>query len=63
LLWDLSSAYDILDATLLCKKLEIYGFDKLTCIWFKVFLEGRTQKVKIGSKISKAVELTSGVLQ
>ena len=28
LLWDLSAAFDCLDAVLLCKKLEIYGFDE-----------------------------------
>ena len=34
LLWDLSAAFDTLDAVLLCKKLEIYGFEEKTVGWF-----------------------------
>ena len=63
LLWDLSAAFDTLDVELLCKKLALYGFDKLTVAWFHSFLKNRTQKVKIGSRISKSVSLESGVPQ
>ena len=53
LLWDLSAAYDTLDSNLLCQKLAIYGFSDLSCRWMKTYLTGRTQKVKVGSAISK----------
>ncbi len=63
LLWDLSAAFDTLDVDLLCKKLKIYGFDKLTCKWFSSFLTGRSQRVRIGNVLSERVFLTSGVPQ
>ena len=47
LLWDLSAAFDTLDATLMCKKLELYGSSKETVSWFSSFLIGRTRRVKI----------------
>ena len=63
LLWDLSAAFDTLDPDLLCKKLEIYGFDKLTVKWFQSFLNKRTQRVKIEDNVSGLVNLSSGVPQ
>ena len=63
LIWDLSPAFDTLDIGLLLKKLEIYGFNELTCSWFKSFLTQRTQKVKIGNALSDARTLESGVPQ
>ena len=63
LLWDLSAAFDTLDAELLCKKLEVYGFTKKTVKWYKSFLSNRTQRVKIEDSVSGLVNLTSGVPQ
>ena len=63
LLWDLSAAFDTLDVELLCKKLALYGFDKLTFAMFHSFLKDRSQKVKIGSHVSESVKLESGVPQ
>ena len=63
LLWDLSAAFDTLDSNILCKKLKIYGFDKLACAWFRSFLTGRSQRVKIGRTLSNPRELQSGVPQ
>ena len=63
LLWDLSAAFDTLEAELLCKKLEIYGFTKKTVQWYKSFLSNRTQRVKIEDSVSGLVNLTSGVPQ
>ncbi len=63
LLWDLTAAYDTIDADLLEQKLEVYGFNIITRKWFLSFLKGRTQKVKIGEKTSSAVELASGMPQ
>ena len=63
LLWDLSAAFDTLDPELLIKKLSLYGFSEKTCSWFKSFLTGRSQRVKIGSAISDLSHLESGVPQ
>ncbi len=63
LLWDLSAAYDTLCPSLFCEKLKIYGLDKNTCKWFVSFLTGRSQRVKIGTSISKSMKLVSGVPQ
>ena len=63
LLWDLSAAFDCLDIDLLCKKLEIYGFEELTVKWFSSFLSNRSQRVRIGEAISNKIDLKSGVPQ
>jgi hypothetical protein len=63
LLWDLTAAYDTLDAELLCEKLKIYGFGETTRKWFRSFLKGRTQRLKIGAEMSEAVDLNTGVPQ
>ena len=52
LLWDLSAAFDSLDAPLLCEKLKLNGFSDTTVHWFESFLTGRTQRVKIGTDLS-----------
>ena len=63
LLWDLSAAFDTLNADILVAKLKIYGFDDNTCAWFNSFLNGRIQQVKIGSTLSNKSVLSSGVPQ
>ena len=61
LFWDLSAVFDTLNTEIMCQKLKIYGCDQLTCNWFKSFLTGRRQVVKIGKTLSDQVELVSGV--
>ena len=63
LVWDLSAAFDTLDIDLFLMKMELYGADRKTLDWFRSFLCGRTQRVKIGNSISPPLELTSGVPQ
>ena len=63
LVWDLSAAFDTLDVNLFLKKLSLYGADELTLSWFRSFLTDRTQRVRIGSSLSNALTLTSGVPQ
>ena len=63
LVWDLSSAFDTLDIELFLKKMEIYGADNQTTNWFKTFLTGRTQRVRIGGALSAPLLLESGVPQ
>ena len=57
---DLSAAFDTLSKEIICKKLEVYGFDKTSVEWFNSYLTERTQVVMIGSKMSKPVELKLG---
>ncbi len=63
LVWDLSAAFDTLDISLFLKKMELYGANGLTLSWFKSFLTGRTQRVRIGSALSDTLTLSSGVPQ
>ena len=44
-------------------QLKIYGFNTLSINWFKNFLTGRSQKVKIGKILSTPKCLESGVPQ
>ncbi len=53
LLWDLSAAFDTIRPILFCKKSELYGLDRKNCSWFLSFLNGRSQRVKVGQAISK----------
>ena len=61
LLWDLSAAFDTLDVDIFCEKIVLYGFLPNTVKWFRSFLSGRTQRVKIGANTSAKKSLTSGV--
>ena len=63
LVWDLSSAFDTLDIDLFIEKIEIYGADATTKDWFRSFLTGRTQRVRMGSSLSSPLALASGVPQ
>ena len=47
ILWDLSAAFDNLDVDIFCEKIIIYGFQPKTVKWFRSFLTGRAQRVKI----------------
>ncbi len=59
-LLDLQKAFDTVDHTILCNKLEAMGigFD-----WFKSYLGERNQKVKIGGITSASMPITCGVPQ
>ena len=35
LLFDLSSAFDLIDSDILCSKLELYGFDNRSRLWIR----------------------------
>jgi hypothetical protein len=63
LVWDLSSAFDTLDVELFLEKIKIYGSESVTVDWFKSFLSGRTQRVRIGNALSHPLTLVSGVPQ
>jgi hypothetical protein len=63
LLYDLSAAFDSLDADILVNKLERYGFDGRSTRWFKSYLGDRKQRVKVGSKLSEQKMLPYGAPQ
>ena len=63
LLWDLSAAFDCLDCDILCRKLAVYGFCKTSVNWFRSFLSGRSQQVKINNSLSTPRAIISGVPQ
>ena len=37
---DLSAAFDMVVAGILIRKLEINGFNKQSCIWFRSYIDG-----------------------
>ena len=56
LLWDLSVAFDTLNS-----ELTIYSCKEKTCLWFRSFLTGHEQLVRIRRAISTPRMLNSGV--
>ena len=48
---------------ILLRKLETYGFRGKTRNWFESYLSGRYQKVIFNGKVSKQLEVKSGVPQ
>lgn len=55
---DLSAAFDTIDHTILLDRLnKRFGFEGVVLDWFRSFLCDRTQKVMVGSMMSKATEL------
>ena len=63
-LLDLSAAFDTVDHDKLLEILESeIGIEGVALSWFRSFLKGRTQKVKIGDEYSELSELFYGVAQ
>lgn len=60
---DLKRAFETVDRERLLGKLYQYGIRGEVLEWFKSYLEGRTQKVKINNKESKLVTTEYGVPQ
>ena len=52
LLLDQSEAYDLLDHSILLRKLAVYNFDESSISWFRSYLSGRSQAVQIQTKRS-----------
>ena len=63
ILMDLSKAFDCLPHALLLAKLEAYGFTLNSLKLMMNYLGGRFQRVKIGSTLSKWLEVLLGVPQ
>ena len=60
---DLSAAFDLVESSLLTKKLEIYGLDRNLCAWIESYLQDRYQAVWIDHTYSKFVLNSIGVPQ
>ena len=63
LLLDLSKAFDSSDHSILLRKLSNIGISKPALFWFKRYLTGRSQSVRIASVLSDEREITRGVPQ
>ena len=57
LLLDQSCAYDLLDHSILLRKLSRYGFHEDTVQWFESYLTGRSQSVQIEAQQSTREDL------
>ena len=62
-LMDLSKAYNCLSHDLLFAKLEAYGFNLNSLNLIHSYLISRKQRVKVGSRFSKWLEILIGVPQ
>ena len=60
---DLSAGFDVIDHSLLLRKLSHYGFTEETINWFRSYLTGRHQCVQVESKISAPLLVPWGVPQ
>ena len=60
---DLQKAFDTVDHTILTKKLKAIGVDDHAGAWFKSYLAGRNQVVKVNGSVSTAGNITCGVPQ
>ena len=62
-LFDLSSAFDTIDHSILCKKLKIYGWDEKAIEWMWSYLKDRTQKVVMSGESSSEITVNRGCPQ
>lgn len=60
---DFMKAFDLVNHSVLLSKLEAAGVRGVALSWFRHFLVGRQQKVKIGTVLSSPVDVRSGVPQ
>ena len=60
---DMSAAFDLVNHTLLLKKLQLYGFKESSLFWLKSYLDGRKQRVIVDGCLSDPLDLHTGVPQ
>ena len=63
LLVDLSAAFDMVDHSILLKKLELYGMDYQSISWMNSYLSRRSQVVMVDGCLSPSLPITCGVPQ
>jgi hypothetical protein len=47
ILFDLSSAFDVVDANILVAKLSLYGLEMTSCLWVRDYMVRRKQQVQV----------------
>ena len=57
---DLSRFFDVVDHEALLKKLELY---QITTGWFRSYLSGHVQRMKVGESLSEPLPITIGTFQ
>ena len=63
-LLDLSAAFDTIDHTILLRRLsDWFGVSGKALDWFKSYLTGRSQRIKLGNCLSSRSDLSFGVPQ
>ena len=63
-LLDLSAAFDIIDYTILLRRLgDWFGMSGKALDWFKSYLTGRSRRIKLGNCLSSRSDLSFGVPQ
>ena len=60
---DFSKAFDRVPHDCLFRKIADSGVDPRVIVWIREFLMGRSQKVRVGVKLSLEVRVTSGIPQ
>ena len=60
---DYRKAFDMIDHSLLLKKLEVYGLSRDSLQWFTSYLKDKRQFVKLGDKQSSVAIVRHGILQ
>ena len=63
MLVDLSAAFDMVDHSILLKKLDLYGLDKHSISWMNSYLRRRIQVVMVDGCLSPPLNITCGVPQ
>ena len=63
ILIDLRKAFDTVNHSIMCQKLEAIGFDNLTVKWFQSYLQNRTQLVSVNGVSSDKLNISCGVPQ
>ena len=60
---DLKKAFDTVDHRILLHKLDFYGFGDITNVWFRSYLQDRTQITVIDRRSSNKSLVTYGVAE
>ena len=63
IMYDLSSAFDLVDHKILIAKLKEYGFDSNALKWIESYLKNRKQFVTVAGEMSKTIDINTGVPQ
>jgi hypothetical protein len=63
ILFDLSSAFELVDAMLLENKIKIYGADERTCFWIRSYMTYRWQELQAADAETRLTAISCGVPQ